>query len=286
MALTINGNIAALTASRHLNNSTKELGKTFARLSSGLRVNSAADDAAGLSIATRMSAQIRGTNQAVRNANDAISLVQVAEGALEETENSIQRIRELAVQASNDTYTTSDRTDMWAEIVQLLSEVDRISSDTEFNDKNLLGTTGGSFEATFHVGADAGQTIDITINDGTTSALGVIASNIGSAADISGLTTASAQLRAGSVIIAADSALDSVSDIRSTLGAVQNRLEAAINSLSNLSENTEAAKSRIMDADIAAETSALTRNAILQQAGTAILAQANQQPQLALQLLG
>lgn len=286
MALTINANISALTATRHLNNSTKQLGKTFARLSSGLRVNSAADDAAGLSIATRMGSQIRGTNQAIRNANDAISLVQVAEGALEETESAIQRIRELAVQAASDTYTTSDRTDVWTEITQLLSEVDRISSDTEFNNQNLLGTTGGSFEATFHVGADAGQTIAIAIDDGTASALGMIAANVGSAADVSGMLTASGQLQAASVINLADTALDSVSDIRAGLGAVQNRLESAINSLSNLSENTEAARSRIMDADIAAETSALTRNAILQQAGTAILAQANQQPQLALQLLG
>lgn len=286
MALTINGNITSLTASRHLNNSTKELGKTFARLSSGLRINSAADDAAGLSIATRMSSQIRGFNQSIRNANDAVSLVQVAEGALEETESAIQRIRELAVQAASDTYTTSDRTDIWAEITQLLSEVDRISSDTEFNGQNLLGTTGGSFEATFQIGADAGQTLAITVNDGTTSAIGMNTSNMGSATDVGAMTTTSAQARAGSVITAADTALGSVSDIRANLGAIQNRLESAINSLSNLSENTEAAKSRIMDADIAAETSSLTRNAILQQAGTAILAQANQQPQLALRLLG
>ncbi|MBF0621513.1 MAG: flagellin FliC [Magnetococcales bacterium] len=285
MSLTINSNIAALTARRHLNSASDRLGKTFARLSSGLRVNSAADDAAGLSIATGMTAQIRGTNQAIRNANDAISLAQVAEGALAETENALQRMRELAVQASSDTYTTSDRSDLWEEVTELLSEIDRISSDTEFNDQNLLAGTNGSFEVKFHIGHDAGKTIDLAIKHAGTSAIGVIASNMGSAADITAMTTTSAQLRAGSVITAVDTALDSVSDIRATLGAVQNRLESAIASLSNLSENTEAARGRIMDADIASETSNLTRNAILQQAGTAVLAQANQQPQLALLLL-
>lgn len=286
MALTINGNIASLTARRHLNTATSQLNKTFARLSSGLRINSAADDSAGLSIATSMTAQIRGTNQAIRNANDSISLSQVAEGALEETESALQRVRELAVQAGNDTYTTSDRQDMWTEIQQLLSEIDRISSDTEFNGQNLLGAAAGSFEVKFQIGAEAGQTLDLAIKNAGTSAIGVIASNMRSTGDISGMTGASAQNLAGSVITAVDTAIASVSDIRATLGAVQNRMSSAINSLSNMSENTAAARSRIMDADIAEETSSLTRNSILQQAGTAILAQANQQPQLALMLLG
>ncbi|MBF0621511.1 MAG: flagellin FliC [Magnetococcales bacterium] len=271
MALSINGNIAALTARRHLNESTNQLGKTFARLSSGLRVNSAADDAAGLSIAGKMTAQIRGTNQAIRNANDAISLVQVADGALDETESALQRMRELAVQAASDTYTTSDRQDLQTELDELISEVARIASDTEFNDKTLL--LGGINANKIQVGPDAGQTIAMTIDSASATDLGVNAVNI------------SQQTVANTAITTLDSAIASVSDIRATLGAVQNRMESAIASLSNISENTEAARSRIMDADIATETSNLTRNAILQQAGTAVLAQANQQPQLALLLL-
>lgn len=291
MALTINSNIASLTAQRHLNKSSGALSKTFARLSSGLRVNSAADDAAGLSISTRMTAQVRGLNQAVRNTNDAISMVQVADGALDETVNALQRMRELAVQAASDTYTTSDRSDLQTEVHQLISEIQRISYTTEFNDQILLGgstngiSVAGNYSMKVMVGADAGQTIDITINAIAVSALGI--SLDGTALHFSGINGGEGGASfAASAITTIDTAIASVSDIRASLGAVQNRLESAINSLTNVSENTQAANSRIMDADIAKETSALTRNAILQQAGTAILAQANQQPQLALLLLG
>jgi len=275
MALAINTNISSINAQRLLGKSNKVLATTFSRLASGLRVNSARDDAAGLAISVRMSAQIRGLNQSQRNANDAISLTQVAEGAMEETTNALQRMRELAVQASNDTYTSADRSTLQKEVVQLISEVQRIATKTQFNTMNLLN---GSFDnKTFQVGAFSGQTISFSIGSVSVGALGVSGT---SQLDIS---TAGAQSTAISTI---DNALTSISDIRSTLGAVQNRFESTIANLANVSENLTAANSRIVDADIAEETAKLTRNAILQQAGTAILAQANQQPQLALQLLG
>lgn len=275
MSIFINTNVASINAQRHLMRSTQVLGNTFKRLSSGLRVNSAKDDAAGFSIATRMTAQIRGLNQAVRNANDAISLVQVAEGALDETTNALQRIRELAVQSSNDTYNAGDRQDMQAEVNQLLSEIDRIAINTQFNNQQVL--SGGFLGKKFQVGADAGQTITLSILGAHTSQL--------MATEATPLYV-SAQQSAETTVGRVDAALDSVSDIRASLGAYQNRFESVISNLSNISENTSAARSRIMDADIAAETAALTRAAILQQAGVAILAQANQQPQIALQLLG
>ncbi|MBF0133046.1 MAG: flagellin FliC [Magnetococcales bacterium] len=278
MALAINTNMTSINAQRHLLKSTSELGKTFERLSSGLRINRAADDAAGLSISTRMTAQVRGTNQAVRNANDAISLVQVAEGALDETTNALQRMRELAVQAANDTLIAGDRKDLQDELEQMMSEIDRIAIDTEFNNQKLLS---GGYETAkkFQVGPDAGQTIAMSIMRANT--ISLISYTAGA-----GAVTISTQAKANTAIGRIDSALDSVSDIRSKLGSFQNRFEAVIANLSNMVENTSAARSRILDADIATETANLTKNAILQQAGTAILAQANQQPQIALQLLG
>ncbi|MBF0455032.1 MAG: flagellin FliC [Magnetococcales bacterium] len=275
MPLYINTNIASLNAQRNLLNSSNELGKTFARLSSGLRVNSAKDDAAGLSISTRMTSQIKGLNMAIRNANDGVSMAQVAEGALSETTNALQRMRELAVQAANGALTASDRADLQQEVTQLISEVQRISTQTEFNTMPMLN---GSFTGMrIQVGAESGQTISFAIDPMSTSALGITNVSIGSNAG---------PLGAASAISTLDAALSSVSDLRATLGAVQNRFEAVIANLSNVVENMSAARSRILDADIAEETAALTRNAILQQAGTAVLAQANQQPQLALQLLG
>ncbi|MEO5377443.1 MAG: flagellin FliC [Magnetococcus sp. DMHC-6] len=280
MSLTINSNVAALSAQRHMNNTTNALQKVYTRLSSGLRVNSAADDAAGLSISNRMTAQIRGMNQAVRNANDAISMVQVAEGALDETTNALQRIRELAVQASNGTLTSTDRSDLQKEVDQLIAEVDRIATTTEFNNQAMLQ---GSMSAgrTFQIGNDANQTIRVSIGAVTSTALGLATVSMGAGGASAGVAIS----LAGAAITAMDSALDSVSAIRSTLGAFQNRFEATISSLTNISENTSAAQSRIMDADIAAETANLTRYSILQQAGVAVMAQANQQPQIALRLL-
>lgn len=271
MALYINTNVSSMSAQRHLSKSVNVLNRTFNRLSSGLRVNSAKDDAASLSISTGMTAQIRGLNQAVRNANDAVSLTQVADGALEESVNALQRMRELAVQAANDTLVSSDRSDIQQEIDQLISEIDRISNDTEFNTQNLLN---GEFSGkTFQVGTFSGQTITVSLGNAGAGSIGVNGLSIG---------TASA---ATAAITTLDDAISSVADIRSKLGAIQNRFESVINSLGAQSENLSAANSRLVDADISQETATLTKYAILQQAGTAILAQANQQPQLALSLL-
>ena len=287
MALSINTNIAALNSTRHLMKSTSALGKTFERLSSGLRVNSAKDDAAGLSISTRMTAQLRGMNMAIRNTNDAVSLVQVAEGALGETTNSLQRMRELAVQASNSTMTTTDRDDLQKEVIQLMSEIERIADSTKFNGQLLLD--GNFTSEVFQVGANAGETLNVTIATAQTNQLGLSTGTAGAALSIgagAGAVTGTGAGYIGSAIGKIDNALDSVSDIRAELGAYQNRFESLIANLSNVSENTTAARSRVMDADIAQETANLTRSAIMQQAGTSILAQANQQPQIALQLLG
>ncbi len=287
MALYINTNIASINANRHLTTSTKSLARTFERLASGLRVNGAKDDAAGLSISTRMTAQIRGMNMAIRNTNDAISLVQVAEGSLNETTNALQRMRELAIQANNSTMNSTDRNDLQKEVTQLMQEIQRIGSTTQFNNQTILD---GTFATKgFQVGANVGQTLTVTINDADAAALGLstgaanFAMSIGAGA---GAIAGTGAGYIGSAIAKIDNALDSVSDIRSTLGAYQNRFESLISNLANVSENTSAARSRIIDADIAQETSNLTRSAIMQQASTSILAQANQQPQIALQLLG
>ena len=273
MALSINTNIASMNATRKLSQSTSTLGKTFERLSSGLRVNGAKDDAAGLAIATRMSAQIRGMNMAVRNTNDAVSLVQIAEGALDETNNALQRMRELAVQAANGTLSTTDRASLNLEVTQLRSEIQRISTTTKFNGKSLINGAQAA-GITFQVGANVTETMVVSVGSAGTTALGVNATAVSTAA------------LASTAMLNIDTALDSVSDIRANLGAYQNRFESLMANLSNVVENTSSARSRIMDADIAQETASLTKNAIMQQASTAILAQANQQPQIALQLLG
>ncbi|MEO5363996.1 MAG: flagellin FliC [Magnetococcus sp. DMHC-8] len=282
MAIVINTNISSLTAQRNLTTSTNALGTTFKRLSSGQRINSAADDAAGLSISDRMTAQVRGLNQAVRNANDTISLIQIAEGALTETTNALQRIRELAVQAANDTNVSSDRNDLQKEVNQLVAEIDRIANTTQFNNQLLLQ---GNFRdgRTFHVGANQGQTIMVSITSMGASALRVNATDM--ASFLTGTTTSANQQAAESAIGRIDQAINSVTAQRATLGAMQVRFEAVIANLTNISLNTSIARSRILDADIAAETAKLTQNSIMQQAGTAVLAQANQQPAIVLQLL-
>ena len=279
MSLTINTNVASLNAQRNLGQSQGALNTALQRLSSGMRINSAKDDAAGLAISDRMTSQIRGLNQAVRNANDGISLAQTAEGALQETTNLLQRMRELAVQSSNGTNTDEDRESLDAEFQQLIEEIDRIANDTEFNNQKLLD---GSFSAnaagvggmTFQVGAQAGQTISVSVAGATGTALGVASLDVKSFDN------------AQSAISAIDTAIGNIATNRGDLGAVQNRFESTIANLQNVSENVSAARSRIMDADIAQETSNLTKYNILQQAGVSILAQANQQPQLALSLLG
>ncbi len=287
MSFSINTNMSAINATRHLRSSSGGLGKTFERLASGLRINGARDDAAGMSISTRMTAQIRGMNTAIRNSNDAVSLLQVAEGALGETTNALQRIRELAVQSSNSTMTSSDRADLQKEVTQLMAEIERIADNTKFNNQNLL--LGTFTSKAFQIGANVGETIAVSITSMETNDLGlstgtaVLALSIGSGA---GAITGTTAGYIGSAIARVDNALSSVSAIRASLGAYQNRFESLIANLSNVSENTAAARSRVMDADIAVETANLTRNAIMQQAGTSILAQANQQPSIALTLLG
>jgi flagellin len=283
MALTINTNVQSLNAQRNLGKSQANLANSMQRLSSGLRINSAKDDAAGLAITDRMTAQIRGMNQAARNANDGISLAQTAEGALGEVTNILQRMRELSIQSANASNSDADRGSLNSEFAQLKEEIDRIADTTQFNGKNLLdGTFKSGAAAVFQVGANANQVISVTIGisgGANTSALGSGAVNV-SALSIS--TAAHAQ----SSISVLDLAINDVDTMRGKLGAVQNRFESTIANLNNVSENLSAARSRILDADIAQETSNMTKMNILQQAGVSILAQANQTPQLALSLLG
>ena len=270
MAVVINTNVASLNAQRNLNKSQLGLNRSMQRLSSGLRINSAKDDAAGLAISDRMTAQIRGLNQAARNAQDGISMAQTAEGALQETTNLLQRMRELSVQSANDTNTSADRTSLNAEFSELISEIDRIANNTEFNSQVLMSATDSYV---FHVGANASQTITLTISDADATALGV--NNLS-------ITT---QTVANTAITTIDTAIGYVDTMRGDLGAKMNRLESTIANLSNVSENLSASRSRILDADIAQETSEMTKNNILQQAGVSVLAQANQSTQLALGLL-
>ncbi|MFN7645534.1 MAG: flagellin [Burkholderiales bacterium] len=280
MSQVINTNLASLNAQRNLSGTQNQLSTAIQRLSTGLRVNSAKDDAAGLAIANRMDAQARGMNVAVRNANDGISLAQTAEGALGKVTDMMQRMRELAVQAANASNTSSDRTSLNAEFQQLAQEVDRTLQSTRFNGQAILAGSAGALQ--FQIGA----------NNATTDQLTVTTTNMATAANIIAVTTATTTLISGTnatnasaMITALDSALDSVNSERATYGAMQNRFEAVISNLQISAENQTAAKSRIMDADFAKETAALTRTQILQQAGTAMLAQANQVPQLVLQLL-
>ena len=272
MAMTVNTNVSSLAAQRSLAGSTREMGVSMARLSSGLRINSAKDDAAGLAISSKMTNQIRGMNQAIRNSNDGISMAQTAEGAMGEVTSSLQRIRELAVQSASGTNSASDRTALNAEATALLAEITAIAANTTFNGIQLLD--GSVATSAIQAGSESGQTITVTLTDATTVTLGVSAVDISSVAG------------AGTAIGLADTALDSINSGRASLGAAQTRMESTINRLTVTSENLSAARSRIVDADFAAETANMTRNNILQQAGTSILAQANQQPQLALQLLG
>jgi flagellin len=277
MALTINTNVQSMNAQRNLASSQASLSKSMQRLSSGLRINSAKDDAAGLAISDRMTAQIKGMNQAVRNANDGISFAQTAEGALGEMTNILQRMRELSVQSANATNSTADRTALNSEFGELKSELDRIVDTTKFNGQTLLDgnyATGAKFQ----IGANAGEQIAISIQN-------VATSNIGGTNNLSAATVSTA-VAASKAMDTLDNALNTIDSVRGNLGAKQNRFESTIANLDNVSENLSAARSRIVDTDIAAETSEMTKMNILQQAGVSILAQANQTPQLALSLLG
>jgi len=278
MPATINTNVTSMTAQRYLDQSKSTLSTTMARLASGVRVNTSKDDAAGLAIADRMSTQVRGMQVAMRNANDAISLAQTAEGAIGEVADMLQRMRELAVQAANATNTSADRDNLNAEYGQMATEIQRTLQNTRFNGLAVLGTDAGT--NTYQVGANAGETVSLATvrldNVGTMTALFT-----GSASSIAGANATNAS----AAMAAIDSALTLVNQQRALYGAAQNRFDAIVSVLQVNTENTAAARGRIMDADFAAETANLSRSQILQQAGSVMVAQANAMPQQVLQLL-
>jgi flagellin len=280
MAQTISTNLLSINAQRNTAASQMSLAVSMQRLSSGLRVNSAKDDAAGLAIAERMNAQVRGMNVAIRNANDAISLAQTAEGAAGKIGDALQRMRELAVQSANGTNNTGDRSNLQTEFAQLQTEVTRLIDGTTFNASKLLDGTGGNGSGTFtfQVGAGTGGTDSISVS------LGDLKSTVDAA--VSALSIAGADSTAATASITAlDTAIDNVTTARANFGSVQNRFESVISNLAVSAENLTAARSRIVDADYAVETANLSRAQILQQAGNAMVAQANQQPQQVLALL-
>jgi flagellin len=265
MALSVNSNIASLNSRRQLSNATNDLGTSYERLSSGKRINSAADDSAGLQIASRLTAQVNGLNQGSRNANDGISLAQTAEGALDEVTSTLQRMRTLAVQSANGSNSAADRTALDTEFTELENEIIRIASQTSFGGVALLD---GTYSAEFQVGADANQVISVS--------MGTDFSGVGTGGDIT--TAANAQ----TAIAALDTALADTTSARSDLGSKQNRFSSAIRSNDNTAQNVSASRSRIEDTDYAKESATLARNSVLQQASSSMLAQANQQPQIAL----
>jgi len=275
MASTINTNAMSLNAQRNLTTSQSSMATSMQRLSSGLRVNSAKDDAAGLAIAERMQSQVRGMSVAMRNANDAISLAQTAEGALGKVNESLQRMRELAVQSANATNSTADRTNLQAEYAELSAEINRVIGNTTFN--NTVQLLNNSASLTFQVGANNLSNDQVNID--TVDLTG------GSIATVTGADISTSQGSAQQAITDLDTAIDAVTTARSNFGASQNRFESIISSLQVASENQSAARGRIMDTDYAVETANFTRTQILQQAGNAMLAQANSAPQQVLALL-
>ncbi|WFO52973.1 flagellin B [Aeromonas veronii] len=303
MAMYINTNISSLNAQRNLMNTNKSLDTSYTRLASGLRINTAKDDAAGLQISNRLTSQVNGLNQGNRNANDGISVAQTAEGAMDEITSMLQRMRTLAQQSANGSNNTDDRVALQQEYDQLTTEIDRISSDTTFGGQKLLD---GKYKGSFQVGADASQTITFKMTSAFTIS-GIASASKGSAtigagstgskepykvtaattavsvSNMNSIKTASA---AQSAMANLDYMIKAVDSKRAELGAVQNRFDSTIRNQSNVSENLSAARSRIRDADFATETANLTKQNILQQAASSILAQANQRPQSALSLLG
>ena len=274
MPLVVNTNVASINAQRNLDTSTNQLAGSVARLSSGLRITKASDDAAGLGISETLRAQIRSINQAARNANDGISLLQVADGGAANIGNLLARLRELAAQSASGILGSTERSFLDQEFVALRSEIDRISAVTEFNNVKLLSGSGNdSLSIQIGFRSSANDTLSLSLNDLTTSALSLSSTNV---------STASSALAALSNI---DSAISAVASARATIGSLQNRIDAAVQNLAVANENITAAESRIRDADIAFETAVFTRNQILVQAGTSILAQANLLPQQALALL-
>lgn len=279
MSLFVNTNVSSISAQRQLFDVNDRLNTSFERLSSGFRINSASDDAAGLQISDRLTSQVQGLNQAVRNANDAISLAQTAEGALGEVTTSLQRIRQLAVQSQNGINSSSDRNALQKEVSALRTEISRIATTTQFGNVNILD---GKFSASFLVGANAGQTISVNLSSTN---LGSINGFSATGLNITDNSVATAS-GASALLTDVDAAISGIGAVRADLGALQNRFQSTIRNLSNISENLSAARSQIRDTDFAAETAELTRNQILQQASVSVLSQANQRPQTALSLLG
>jgi flagellin len=272
MALVVNSNVQSLNSQRQLSGATNDLAGNFERLSSGKRINSAKDDAAGLQISSRLTSQINGLNQASRNANDGISLAQTAEGALDEYTNNLQRMRTLAVQSANGSNSNADRTALDAEFSELELELTRISDQTTFAGEELLDAT--FIAKDFQIGADGGQTITVSIGQ-----------NFDATTMLSGAATISSNTGASTAIAQVDAALVKVNTTRADLGAKQNRFSSVIRSNDNTAQNLSASRSRVLDTDYAAESAALAKSSVLQQASSSMLAQANQQPQIALSLL-
>jgi flagellin len=284
-------NISAMNTHRQLTVADSSLSKSLERLSSGLRINRAGDDAAGLAISEKMRAQIRGMKQAIRNAQDGISVIQTAEGALTEVHNMLNRMRELTVQAGNSTLTNGDKDKLHAEFELLSAEITRIAETTEFNTMILLtgefgpNATSGPGKIVLQIGANAGQTLDITIGDMRAEELGVVAADSASGTGLF-IGGGSNEQNIKDALEAIDEAIEKVSAQRASLGANQNRLEHTIQNLSITAENLAASESRIRDVDMAAEMAEFTKNQILLQSSTAMLAQANMKPQIVLSLLG
>ena len=315
----VNTNVGASVAQAALAKNARELDNAMTQLSTGKKINSASDDASGLAITNRMTSQINGLGAAIKNANDAISMIQTAEGALDEITDMLQRMRELAVQAGTGTMTNSDRTYLQAEFAQLRTEIDRIADNTEWNGNTILdGTADGSSgnSVTYQIGVDGGQTISVsfgnmtdgssgsmngisssklTMTTGVTGVTGVTAitagqtsaggTTVAAVASVASVASATAAANASAAITALDTAIEAVSNQRSTFGAGANRLEHAVDNLTNVKTNAEASRSRILDTDYAEATAELARTQIIQQASTAMLAQANQLPQTVLALL-
>ncbi|WP_409278288.1 flagellin domain-containing protein [Pseudomonas defluvii] len=282
MALTVNTNVTSLGVQKNLNRASDALSTSMTRLSSGLKINSAKDDAAGLQIATRMTSQIRGQTMAIKNANDGISIAQTAEGAMQEQTNILQRMRELAVQSRNDNNSASDRDALNKEFAAMSDELTRIADSTQLNGKNLLD--GSASTMTFQVGSNSGSMNQISIDlNGKFDAATLTVDKATIA--ITGTTSDEAQASFELAITNIDAALQTINDKRADLGAAQNRLSSTINNLQNINENAEAARGRVQDTDFAAETAQLTKQQTLQQASTSVLAQANQLPSAVLKLL-
>ena len=281
----VNTNIGASVAQAALAKNDRALGAAMEQLSTGKRINAAGDDASGLAISARMTSQIRGLETSIRNANDAISMVDTAEGALDEITEMLQRIRELAVQSGTGTTAEDDRTYLNAEFEALRSEIERVATNTEWNGRAILaGAAGGgsSDTVTFQVGVDGGQTLAVDFGDFSS---GTTMASMHGATGLTASTVAKGIAQAASVITISDVAIAAVSNQRATFGATSNRLTHAVDNLTSVKTNAEASRSRILDTDYASATSELARTQIIQQAGTAMLAQANQLPQSVLSLL-